>query len=108
MSLLIDIAIVAALAGTVIYNYRLARRVRALLVALHKLEPALQSFSLDVDRSAVSITELHSAAQGLQQADGRVSADSATDTQRPEPTTADPREAAVRGFFTAVRERGFQ
>lgn len=108
MSLLIDIAIFAALAVTVIYNVRLARRVRTLMIALHKLEPALQSFSLDVDRSSDSIRELRSVAQESQLSNGMPSADADGNMTPAGPTSADPREAAVRDFFSAVRERGFQ
>ena len=65
MSLLIDIVILALLAGVLGYAYLVDRRVRDLVTVLRDLEPVVDEFSAAVDKSEDSITAMKSMTESL-------------------------------------------
>lgn len=124
MSLLIDLSILALLAGTLGYAFLVDRRVRNLVRVLRDLEPVVGEFSAAVDKSEDSVTQLRSMARNLEQAPRREPAVSSaaaspehedgsvafrTSRQAPERpagvTAVTGKSDLVRGFFDTVRNR---
>lgn len=121
MSLIVDLAILALLVGTLAYAFIVDRRVRKMMTALRELEPMIGSFSDAVDRSESAVSVLKSLGQSVQAPFGRGRApakedeparrDAAFRTMRDQPERQRPSSAIpvksdlVRGFFETVRER---
>lgn len=69
MSILIDIVILALLAGVLAYAYLVDRRVRHLVGVLHEMAPMVDEFSAAVDKSEYSISAMKAMTE---QFEGRV------------------------------------
>ncbi|MCA0922638.1 flagellar motor switch protein [Pseudooceanicola nanhaiensis] len=65
MSFLIDMIILALLAGTLIYAFLVDRRVRMLMAALRDMQPLVANFSEAVDRSEKSVTQMKTMATDI-------------------------------------------
>jgi len=121
MSLLIDLVILALLAGVLGYAYLVDRRVRVLMAVLNELEPVVGEFSAAVDKSENSVSAMKSMASSLED---RILSTGAPRRAEPEPessvafrtarqTEAPPAGVAavdgkaelVRSFFETVRSR---
>ncbi|WP_375690009.1 flagellar motor switch protein [Pseudooceanicola sp. LIPI14-2-Ac024] len=121
MSLIVDIAILALLIGTLGYAFMVDRRVRKMMQALQDLEPLIGSFSEAVDRSESAVTVLKSLGQTVQAPFGsRRGSREEPPATRGEGAFRSSREPArgsrssggipvkselVRGFFETVRSR---
>jgi len=121
MSLIVDLAILALLAGTLAYAVVVDRRVRKMMQALRDLEPMIGSFSEAVDRSESAVSVLKSLGQSVQAPFGRPRPpreeepaprpDAAFRTVREQPERSRPaagipvKSELVRGFFETVRSR---
>ncbi|WP_238372818.1 flagellar motor switch protein [Heliomarina baculiformis] len=118
MSLLIDILILALLAGVLGYAYLVDRRVRNLVAVLRDLEPVVGQFSAAVDKSEDSVAAMKSVTESLQE---QKAAAAAVPRQTETPSfhsirpTAQKKPAGVasvtgkadmvRSFFDTVRSR---
>lgn len=121
MSLILDIAIIALLIGTLIYALIVDRRVRILMSALREIEPMIGNFSEAVDRSEKSVSVLRSLGQNLNSIGTRSPSarekDEASEpqtrfqTSREKPVrtgnvnTVPLKSELVRGFFETIRSR---
>ncbi|WP_163851568.1 flagellar motor switch protein [Pseudooceanicola aestuarii] len=127
MSLLLDLAIIVLLIGTLIYALIVERKVRTLMRTLRELEPMIGDFSAAVDRSESSVSMLKSLGQSLPgglggrgrtapaegtaagAAEGRDSGQfrSMRDTsgRAAKVNTVPMKSELVRGFFETVRSR---
>jgi len=119
MSLIVDIAILLLLVGTLAYAWVVDRRVRKMMQALRELEPMIGSFSDAVDRSESAVSVLKTLGQTVQAPFGgrrqpapepeRRDASFRTVREQPErsrPTSAIPvKSELVRGFFETVKSR---
>lgn len=111
MSLVIDIAIIAALLAAVGYGFILSQRLTKLMRILRDLEPAITAFSMAVDKSESSATGLRAAAirlaEEVGQAKGSAPASRPTQTRAlPARRTAEPEKTdMVRSFFDTLHAR---
>lgn len=112
MSLVIDIALLVLLVGTLAYAFIVERRVRVMMQALRELEPLVGEFSAAVDRSESTVSVLKSLGQSVQAPFARREAEAPTaPTQQtarsaPRSSTGIPMKSdLVRGFFETVRSR---
>ena len=88
MSLLIDLLIIALLAGVLAYAYLVDRRVRRLVTVLRELEPVVGKFSDAVDKSEDSVAAMKTVTQALETGIRRPVATEASD--KPEANPAEP------------------
>ncbi|MGY6704333.1 flagellar motor switch protein [Roseinatronobacter sp.] len=134
MALIIDLVILLLLAGTLGYAFLVDRRVRALMSALHRLEPVVGQFSAAVDRSENSVKSMQidtpvfstarrgkeprltrpgssavaaalSAANGAAGSDENAPPDRAAPELPPGMARVGGKADLVRGFFETVRSR---
>lgn len=123
MSLIVDLAIMALLVGTLAYAWVVDRRVRKMMAALRELEPMIGSFSEAVDRSESAVSVLKSLGQTVQAPFGgrRPAArdeepapqrrDASFRSVRDHPERSRPsagipvKSELVRGFFETVKSR---
>ncbi|MAY89059.1 MAG: flagellar motor switch protein [Pseudooceanicola sp.] len=89
MSLLIDLLIIALLAGVLAYAYLVDRRVRRLVTVLRELEPVVGKFSDAVDKSEDSVAAMKTVTQALETGIRRP-APAAEPAEKPETKTAEP------------------
>ena len=57
-AMIIDGVIVLLLAGSLIYGYRVSRKVQILMQTLRELEPLVDQFSFAVDKSEASVNNM--------------------------------------------------
>lgn len=121
MSLIVDLAILALLVGTLAYAFVVDRRVRKMMQALRELEPMIGSFSEAVDRSESAVSVLKSLGQSVQtpfakprparEEEPAPRRDASFRTVRDQPERSRPaagipvKSELVRGFFETVRQR---
>lgn len=124
MAFLIDIVILALLAGTLAYAFLVDRRVRNLVRILRDLEPVVGEFSAAVDKSEDSVSALRSISRSLEEGGGPARrmppGPRARPTDEDGPAFRTTRQAPerpagvasvtgkadlVRGFFDTVRSR---
>ncbi len=120
MSLIVDIAILGLLVGTLAYAVMVHRRVQAMMRALKELEPMIGDFSEAVDRSESAVSGLKSLAASVQAPfasrsrpareeaaqDGAAFRTSREQHERSGNVSGIPvKSELVRGFFETVRSR---
>lgn len=88
MSLLIDLLIIALLAGVLAYAYLVDRRVRRLVTVLRELEPVVGKFSDAVDKSEDSVAAMKTVTQALETGIRRPGTPETSD--KPEAKPAEP------------------
>ena len=119
MSYLIDILILALLAGTLGYAFIVDRRVRTLMAVLKEMEPVVGKFSEAVDKSESSVSLLKQMAEkvrtpaaptfGQAPEAGQVVSFRTSREKVKKPagvTRVTGKSDLVRGFFETARTRG--
>ena len=118
MSILIDIVILALLAGVLAYAWLVDRRVRHLVRVLHEMAPMVDEFSAAVDKSENSIFQMKAMTQSIEDRFRRTGRDAnpfrsrREDDRKPaEPelpagvTKLTDKAELVRNFFDTVKSR---
>ncbi|MCA0964111.1 flagellar motor switch protein [Salipiger bermudensis] len=121
MAVVIDIAILVLLVGTLTYAWVVDRRVRNLMRVLREMEPMIGTFSEAVDRSESTVSVLRSLGQQAEpkarpqrereREPEMTRAEPSFRTSRERPsrpagaTKASGKSELVRGFFETVRQR---
>ena len=120
MSLLIDLVILALLAGVLGYAFMVDRRVRRLVAVLREMEPMIDDFSAAVDKSESSVSAMKSLTQSIETRAARDARDGRDPrgegpafrtSRQPEPrptagvASVTGKADLVRGFFDTVRRR---
>lgn len=113
-----DILIILMLAGGIAYAFVVNRRVKRLMGLLRELEPAVQQFSLAVDKSEASVAQMQqSLTKGIADAEQAEADRAATEevrfSSRRETTARDvgvrvirDKQDMVRRFFDVSRREG--
>lgn len=96
MALLIDLVILALLAGTLAYAFLVDRRVRNLVRVLRELEPVVGEFSAAVDKSEDSVSALRNISRSLEEG--------GTPARREPPAPAAPRAGEDAPAFRTTRQ----
>ena len=113
MSLLIDLVILALLAGVLGYAFMVDRRVRRLIAVLREMEPMIDDFSAAVDKSESSVSAMKSLTHSIETRarDTRSEGPAFRTSRQPEPrptagvASVTGKADLVRGFFDTVRSR---